>query len=73
MERNQTSVIESSDSDIKKLMTSAVPETEYKKNHQNTLSMSLKVKKVTGTLLIFSQRKLKPIHFLNRDLIQCDS
>ena len=30
MERNQTSVIESSDSDIKKLMTSAVPESTKK-------------------------------------------
>ena len=52
MEGNQTSVIESSDGDIKKLMASAV--TESTKNHQNTLSKSLKVEKVTSRLLIFS-------------------
>ena len=52
MEGIQTSVIESSDGDIKKMMASAVPES--KKSHQNTLSMSLKVEKVTSRLLIFS-------------------
>ena len=52
MEGNQTSVIESSDSDIKKLMASAVPEST--KSHQNMLSMSLKEKKVTSRLLKFS-------------------
>ena len=48
MEENQTSVIEFSDSDIKKLMASAVAEST--KSHQNMLSMSLKVKKVTSRL-----------------------
>ena len=50
MEGNQTRVIESSDSDIKKLMASTVLQSA--KKHQNTLSMSLKVKKVTSRLLI---------------------
>ena len=44
MEGNQTSVIETSDGDIKKLMASAVPEST--KKSLNTLSMS--------RLLIFS-------------------
>ena len=52
MEGNQTSVTESSDGDIKKLMASSVPEST--KSHQNTLSMSLKVEKVTSRFLIFS-------------------
>ena len=43
MEGNQTSVIESSNGDIKKVMASAVPEST--KSHQNTLWMSLKVEK----------------------------
>ena len=52
MEENQTSVVESSDSDIKEVIANAVPEST--KSHQNTLSGSLKVKKVASRLLIFS-------------------
>ena len=40
-EGNQTRVIESSDSDSKKLMGSAVPET-VQKSHESKLSTSLK-------------------------------
>ena len=50
MEGNQTGVIESSDCDIKKLMTSAIPESTKKSPKYYTLSMFLKVKKVTGRL-----------------------
>ena len=52
MEGNQTSVIKSSDGDIKKLMENAVPEST--KRSLKTLSMSLKVEKVTSRLLMFS-------------------
>jgi len=54
MEGNQTRFNEFSDSDIEKLVASAVPEST--KSQQNTLSMSLKVKKVTSTLLKFSPK-----------------
>ena len=53
MEGNQTSVIESGDDDIKKLMASAVPEST-KKPLKYAMSMSLKVEKVMSRLLIFS-------------------
>ena len=52
MEGNQTSVIESSDGDIKKLIAKAVSEST--KKSLKYLSMSLKVEKVTSRLLIFS-------------------
>ena len=62
----------SSDSDSKKLMASAVPES--KKRHQNMLSMSLKVKKVkkvtSRSNLVL--RKFKPSHFINKDLIHSE-
>ena len=52
MEGNQTSVIESSDSDIKKLMASAVLEST-KKSQKYAVNF-FEVKKVTSELLIFS-------------------
>ena len=53
MKGNQTSVIESSDSDIKKLMASIVPEVQ--KSHQNHDAVKVfKMKKVTSRRLIFS-------------------
>ena len=52
MEGNQTSLIESSDSDIKKLMASAVPEST-KKSPKYAVNV-FEVKKVTSRLLIFS-------------------
>ena len=61
MEGNQTPVVESSDSDIKKVMASAVSEST--KSHQNMLSMSLKVKKVTSRSNLVL-RKFKPSHFI---------
>ena len=48
MEGNQTSLIESSDSDIKKLMASAVPEST-KKSPKYAVNV-FKVKKVTSRL-----------------------
>ena len=56
MEGNQTSVIESSDSDIKKLTASAAPESTRKvtKIRWQCLSIDFKVEKVTSRLLIFS-------------------
>ena len=53
MEGNQTSVIEPSDGEIKKLMASAVLEST-KKSLKYAVNMSLKVEKVTSRLLIFS-------------------
>ena len=50
MEGNQASLIESSDSDIKKLMASAVPES-IKKSPQYAVNV-FEVKKVTSSLLI---------------------
>ena len=52
MEGNQTSLTESSDSDIKKLMASAVLE-RTKKSPKYAFNV-FEVKKVTSTLLIFS-------------------
>ena len=52
MEGNQTSPIESSDSDIKKLMASAFPESK-KKSPKYAVNV-FEVKKVTSRLLIFS-------------------
>ena len=52
MEGNQTSLIESSDSDIKKLMASAVLEST-KKSAKHAVNV-FEVKKVTSRLLIFS-------------------
>ena len=52
MEGNQTSRIASSDSDIKKLMSSAVPESA-KKAPKYAVNV-FEVKKVTSRLLIFS-------------------
>ena len=52
MEGHQTSLIESSDSDIKKLMASAVPEST-KKSPKYAVN-AFEVKKVTSRLLIFS-------------------
>ena len=52
MEGNQTRVIESSDSDSKKLMTSAVPEST-KKSPKYAVNV-FEGKKVTSRLLIFS-------------------
>ena len=52
MEGNQTSLIESSDSEIKKLMASAVPEST--KMLPKYAVNVFEVKKVTSRLLIFS-------------------
>ena len=52
MEGNQTRVIASSDSDRKKLMASAVPEST-KKSPKYAVNV-FEVKKVTSRLLIFS-------------------
>ena len=52
MEGNQTSLIESNDSEIKKLMASAVPEST-KKSLKYAVDV-FEVKKVTSRLLIFS-------------------
>ena len=52
MDGNQTSFIESSDSDIKKVMASAVPEST-KKSPKFPVNV-FEVKKVTSRLLIFS-------------------
>ena len=52
MKGNQTSVIESSDSNIKKLMASAVPEST-KKSLKYAVDV-FEVKKVTSRLLLFS-------------------
>ena len=52
MEGNQTSRIESSDTDIKKLMASAVPEST-KKSPKYAVNV-FEVKKVTSRLLIFN-------------------
>ena len=60
MEGNQTSLIESSDSDIKKLMASAVPE-GTEKSPKYAVNV-FEVKKVTSRLLIYLVlRKFKPI------------
>ena len=56
MEGNQIRFNECSNSDIEKLVASAVPEST--KKSKNTLSMSLKVKKVTSTLLKFSPKQI---------------
>ena len=52
MEGNQTSLTESSDSDIEELMASAVPE-GTKKSPKYAVNVFV-VKKVTSILLIFS-------------------
>ena len=62
MEGNQTSPIESSDSDIKKLMASAVPEST-KKSPKYAVNV-FEVKKVTSRLLYLVLRKFKPINFI---------
>jgi hypothetical protein len=49
MGEKQTRFAESSDSDIKKLVANAVPESS--KSQQNMLSTSLKVKKVSSRLV----------------------
>ena len=48
MDEKQTRFVESGDSDIKKLVANAVPEST--KSQQNMLSTSLKVKKVRSRL-----------------------
>ena len=53
MEENQTSVIKSSDSDIRKLMASAVPEST-KRSLKYAVNFFVNVEKVTSRLLIFS-------------------
>ena len=62
MEGNQTSPIESSDSDIKKLMASAVPEST-KKSPKYAVNV-FELKKVTSRLLYLVLRKFKPISFI---------
>ena len=61
MEEIQTRVIESSDSDCKKLMTSAVPEST-KKSLKYAVNV-LKVKKVTSRSNLVL-RTFKPSHFI---------
>ena len=55
MEGNQTSVIESSDGDIKKLIASAVPESTKK-----SLQYAVNEQTFNRYLVL---RKFKPIHF----------
>ena len=62
MEGNQTSPIESSDSDSKKLMASAVPEST-KKSPKYAVNV-FELKKVTSRLLYLVLRKFKPISFI---------
>ena len=62
MEGNQTTLIESSDSDIKKLMASAVPEST-KKSPKYAVNV-FELKKVTSRLLYLVLRKFKPISFI---------
>ena len=62
MEEKRTRFVDSSDSDIKKLVANAVPEVQ--KSQQNMLSKSLKVKKVTNKLSDLVLRKLKLSHFI---------
>ena len=59
----KTSFVESSDSDIKKLVAHAFPE-GTKKSQQSMLSASLKVKKVTSRLSDLVLRKLKLSYFI---------
>ena len=63
MEEKQIRFVESSDSDIKKLVANAVPES-IKNGQQNMLSTFSKVKKVTSRLSDLFQRKLKLSHFI---------
>jgi len=62
MEEKQTLFAESSDSDIKKLVANAVPESS--KSQQNMLSTSLKVKKVSSRLSDLVLRKLELSNFI---------
>ena len=62
MEAKQTHFVESSNSDIKKLVANAVLEST--KKVKNMLSMSLKVKKVTSRVSDLVLRKLKLSYFI---------
>ena len=64
MEGNQTSLVESSDSNIKKLMASAGPEST-KKSPKYAVNV-FEVKKYTSRLLILVPRKFKRIHFIQQ-------
>ena len=64
MKEKQTDFVESSGSNIKKLVANAVP--ERTKEAKNMLSTSLKVKKVTSRVSNLVLHKLKLSHFIKQ-------